>query len=275
MEAFRYQPGDTPVLLCMPHIGTAIPPDIAATMTPAALATPDTDWHLDRLYHFAPALGIGFLTGHWSRYVIDLNRDPTGEVLYPGLDNTELVPLTTFDRDPIYRDGHVPDAAEVARRQDLYWRPYHQQLDSEVAALLDRFGVAVVFVVHSIRSEVPRFFPGRLVDFNLATVDDRSASPQLAGRLTNVLHSLGRYTAQLNGRFKGGYIVRNYGIPQDNVHAVQLQLAKSVYMDEDPPCTYRPHLAALVRPALERTLGTVVDWAWSRARRSRSRAGYL
>jgi len=82
METFRFQPGETPVLISLPHVGTDIPLDIAERMTDAAHEVSDTDWHLDRLYNFAPALGVGFLAATQSRYVIDLNRDPMGHALY-------------------------------------------------------------------------------------------------------------------------------------------------------------------------------------------------
>ncbi len=266
METFRFQPGETPVLLSIPHVGTEIPPDIAAGMTDVALTVPDTDWHLDRLYHFAPALGIGFLKATCSRYVIDLNRDPTGAALYAGADNTELCPLTTFDREPIYKPGHEPDAAEVQRRIDAYWRPYHEQLQRELRALRDRFGVAVLFDAHSIRSELPRFFQGRLPDFNLGTGGGVTAAPKLAGRLMNVLTVNEAYTPVLNGRFKGGYITRTYGKPEEGIHTIQLELSQRTYMDEQPPFGYREDRVTEVRPSLERLLGTIVEWAHEQSR---------
>ena len=270
METFRFQPGETPILLSIPHVGTAIPPDAAAGMTEAALATPDTDWHLDRLYHFAPALGIGFLKATCSRYVIDLNRDPAGAALYAGADNTELCPLTTFDREPVYKPGHEPDAAEVQRRIDTYWRPYHEALQRELQALRDRFGVAVLFDAHSIRSEVPRFFQGRLTDFNLGTGGGSTASPKLVGRLMNVATASEKYSSVLNGRFKGGYITRTYGKPEDGIHTVQLELSQRTYMDEAPPFRYRDDLAGEVRPSLERLLGVIAEWAREQTRPARA-----
>ena len=274
METFRFQPGETPVLLSIPHVGTVVPPDIAATMTDAALAVPDTDWHLDRLYHFAPALGIGFLKPIFSRYVIDLNRDPDGGVLYPGASNTELCPLTTFDHQPVYRPGREPDAAEVRRRVGTFWRPYHEQLNGELQALKKRFGVAVLFDAHSIRSRVPRFFDGQIQDFNLGTSDGASASPALVGRLMNVLTATGRYSSVQNGRFKGGFITRHYGNPADDIHSIQLELSQITYMDEEAPYGFREDAARQVRPTLERLMALIVEWAWENAA-GRRRSSYL
>ena len=274
METFRFQPGETPVLLSIPHVGTVVPPDIAATMTDAALAVPDTDWHLDRLYHFAPALGIGFLKPIFSRYVIDLNRAPDGGILYPGASNTELCPLTTFDHQPVYRPGREPDAAEVQRRIGTFWRPYHEQLNGELLALKKRFGVAVLFDAHSIRSRVPRFFDGQIQDFNLGTADGASASPALVGRLMNVLTATGQYSSVQNGRFKGGFITRHYGNPADDIHSIQLELSQTTYMDEEAPYGFREDAARQVRPTLERLMALIVEWAWENAA-GRRRSSYL
>lgn len=263
MESFRFQPGETPVLLSIPHVGTAVPDDIAATMTEEALALPDTDRHLDRLCHFAPALGLGFLKATLSRYVIDLNRDPAGASCYPGADDTELCPTTSFDLMPIYRPGLEPDAAEIERRTGAYWRPYHEQLRDELESLRDRFGVAVLFDLHSIRSHVPRFFDGPLPDLNLGTGDGTTASPHLVGRLMCVLTTTERYSSVLNGHFTGGYTTRHYGRPDDGIHALHLEMSQGIYMEEESPFRFRPEGADELRPTLERMLGTVVQWAWS------------
>lgn len=275
METFRFQPGETPVLLSIPHVGTVVPPDIAATMTDSALAMPDTDWHLDRLYHFAPALGIGFLKPILSRYVIDLNRDPDSDLPIPGgASSTELCPLTTFDHQPVYRPGQEPDAVEVRRRIGAYWRPYHEQLNGELQALKERFGVAVLFDAHSIRSRVPRFFDGQIQDFSLGTAEGSSASPALVGRVMNVLTATGRFSSVQNGRFKGGFITRRYGNPADNIHSIQLELSQLTYMDEEAPFSFREESARQVRPTLERLLSLVAEWAWENAA-GRRRSAFL
>src|SRR5580698_9306846 len=89
-------PGSTPLLINVPHCGTYIPPELCADLTPAAQASPDTDWHVHLLYGFAAELGAGLMAATHSRYVADLNRDPGGDALYPGADNTELCPTRSF-----------------------------------------------------------------------------------------------------------------------------------------------------------------------------------
>lgn len=275
METYHFQPGETPVLISIPHGGVRIPDELAGRMTGEGLEVADTDWHLDRLYNFAPALGIGFLVADLSRYVIDLNRSPDGKVLYRGADNTELCPTTTFEREPVWREGEAPDATEVQARIERYWRPYHERLAKELATLKARFGTAVLFDAHSIRSHVPRFFEGRLPDFNLGTADGNSASPHLAGRLMNVLSTDDHHDAILNGRFKGGYITRHYGRPAENVHAVQLELSQATYMDEASPYRFSPDAVARLRPTLERFVAALVEWAWENAEGRRRFASVL
>lgn len=275
METYRFQPGETPVLISIPHGGVTIPEELAGRMTDEGRAVADTDWHLDRLYNFAPALGAGFLVADISRYVIDLNRPPDGAVLYKGADNTELCPTTTFERRPIWREGEAPGEAEIRARIERFWQPYHERLAGEVAALKARFGIAVLLDAHSIRSHVPRFFEGRLPDFNLGTADGASASPHLAGRLMNVLSTTDRYDAILNGRFKGGYITRHFGRPSENVHAVQLELSQATYMDETSPYRFSPEGVAEVRPTLERFLSALIEWAWENASDRRRSPGSL
>lgn len=249
---FSLHRGSLPLLISIPHLGTQIPADIAATMTPVAQRTDDCDWHLDRLYAFAKRMGASILAPTYARYVIDLNRPPDGANLYPGQDTTGLLPVDTFDKEPLYLDGHLPDDAEVARRREAYWKPYHEALQGELAALKTKHGKVLLWEAHSIRSHVPRFFEGRLPDFNFGTSNGASAVAGLAEDMAAVVERYdGGYTAVANGRFKGGYITREYGQPSQGVHALQLELSQITYMEEHMPYAYDETLAAKVEPLLE------------------------
>jgi N-formylglutamate deformylase len=246
------------MLISIPHMGTRIPADIAKTMTPVALRTDDCDWHLDRLYAFARRMGASILSPSCARYVIDLNRPPDGANLYPGQDTTGLLPVDTFDKQPLYSEGHLPDEAEIARRRDLYWRPYHEALKSELAALQVTHGKVLLWEAHSIRSHVPRFFEGRLPDFNFGTSNAASAVAGLANELVSVVERFGGYSAIANGRFKGGYITREYGKPALGIHAVQLELSQITYMQEQMPYAYDDALAARIEPVLQALVETAL-----------------
>jgi N-formylglutamate deformylase len=263
-DLFRFTPGSTPVLISVPHAGTHVPPEILDRLTPEARALPDTDWHVDRLYEFAPQLGVGLLVATHSRYVVDLNRDPAGTPLYPGADNTETVPLATFASAPVYRAGAAPNAAEVQQRIDRYWRPYHDRLATEIAALRRRFGIAVLWDGHSIASRVPRFFEGRLPDLNLGSGSGTTADPGLIRRMADLLAGSG-FSSVLDGRFKGGYITRHYGQPQRGVHALQLEMAEIAYMDEAPPYRYDAARAARLIAVLREAVAALLAWAQAKA----------
>ena len=260
MKSFHFTPGGPPMLMSIPHGGTALPGDLAGRLTPEAQRLPDTDWHLNRLYDFAPALGIAILRAEFSRYAIALNRAPDGSALYPGDSNSELVPVTTFADEPIYRDGPAPGAREIARRREQFWKPYHARLAGSLEEIKRRHGHAVLFDCHSIRSTVPRFFEGQLPDFNLGTADGSSCDNSLRDHLAGALAGFGAYSLAVDGRFKGGYITRHYGAPKDGIHAFQLELSYATYMEEDPPFTFRDDLAERVRPALKSMLETALEW---------------
>lgn len=257
---FLFRAGQAPMLVSMPHVATYIPDDIADGLTDVALAVPDTDWHVDRLYDFLGDLGVSVIAATHSRYVVDLNRAPDGSDLYPGRDTTELCPTTSFRHEPLYRDGRLPDDGEIARRVSTYWQPYHTALAAELERLKAMHGVALLWDAHSIASQVPRFFDGRLPDFNIGTGGGTSCDPSLAGRIMAVADAAQGYSAVLDGRFKGGHITRRYGCPDDAVHAIQLELSQRTYMDEGPPFAFRDDLARAVRPALRSMLDAALNW---------------
>lgn len=264
---FRFRQGTRPLLISMPHVGTHVPPALAARLTEEARHVPDTDWHLERLYDFADELGASVLVATHSRYVIDLNRPPDGASLYPGQSVTGLCPVDTFDDTPLYANAaDVPGEAEVAERRDAIWQPYHAKLAEELARIRAQHGVAALWDAHSIRSVLPRFFEGKLPDLNLGTGKGISCDPALAQTLLGIAESATGYTGVLNGRFTGGYITRNYGNPAQNVHAVQLEMTQSSYMQEKLPFDYLPEVAAGVQPHVRRMIEAVLAFVEGRAK---------
>lgn len=261
---FEFTEGRLPVLLSIPHDGRHIPDAIAARMTETATMNTDADWHVRRLYDFAAELGVSVIAARQSRYVVDLNRDPSDAALYPAAVNTGVVPLLAFDGAPLYLPGKSPDEAEIADRIATYWRPYHDKLTAALDHLRGRFGGVVLYDAHSIRSEVPRLFEGRLPDFNLGTSSGAAADRDLEARAFAVLEAANGYAAVLNGRFTGGHITRTYGRPDENIHALQLELSQLTYMREEPPFDYAPNLAGRVKPILREVLSTICAWAKDR-----------
>jgi N-formylglutamate deformylase len=258
--SFTLRQGSTPLLISMPHVGTRIPEDQHERYLPRALGVEDTDWFLDRLYGFAGDLGASLLIPNESRYLIDLNRPSEDTPMYAGVNNTELCPTRFFSGEPLYRPGREPDAAEVLRRVEHYWQPYHDALAAELARLKAAHGHAVLFDAHSIRSELPWLFSGTLPHLNLGTAEGRSCAPALRSALMEVLDRQQRFSHVTDGRFKGGHITRSHGRPADGVHAVQLEMCWRAYMDEGPPPRWNDARAAEVQPLLRELIGTLAGW---------------
>jgi N-formylglutamate deformylase len=253
-------PGDTPLLASAPHTGTTMPADQQHRYVPQALAVPDTDWHLDRLYAFVRELGASLIVPNESRYLIDLNRPRENTPMYAGANNTELCPTRFFTGEPLYREGLAPDAAEINRRIEATWQPYHDALTSELARLKAQHGHAVLFDAHSIKSELPWLFEGRLPHMNLGTVSGASCAASLRASLAGVFAAQQAYDHVVDGRFKGGHITRQYGRPAEGVHAVQLEMCWRAYMDEGPPAAWSDAQAAAVKPLLMKLVRTMIDW---------------
>ena len=265
---YRYRRGPSALVVSMPHVGTFVPRSVGRQLADCAARRPDTDWHLPRLYDFLDELGATVIVATHSRYVVDVNRPPDGANLYPGRDTPRLCPIDTFHQEPLYRAGE-PDAAEIARRVERVWRPYHRRLAGEIARVREEHGIAMLWDAHSIVSVAPRLFDGRLPDFNLGTAGGASCDAGLAQSLAVALSRQSGYASVLNGRFRGGYITRHYGDPARGVHAIQMEMAEATYMDETSPYTFRAERAEPVRRILREQLRIVLDWARQRQRRPR------
>ncbi len=265
---FTLTRGESPLLISLPHTGTHMPADLRGRYTAHALTLEDTDWHLDQLYAFAQARGVGLLVPQVSRYVIDLNRPATlgasAVPMYPGSNNTELCPTRSFEGVPIYlHDGtssNAPDAAEIEQRCATFWQPYHQALAAELARLKAQHGYAILFDGHSIKSHLPWLFEGKLPDLNIGTSSGTSCAPSLREQIAHLCTRHPYLSHALDGRFKGGYITRQYGNPQAAIHAVQLEMCWSSYMVEAPPFALDAARGATLQPFLSDLIDLFLAW---------------
>jgi len=256
---FSYQPGESPLLISVPHSGTLVPQDIRDRLTGKARRLQDTDWYVDRLYDWVKDLGAGMLVANYSRLVIDLNRPPDNSALYSG-HGTGLLPVQCFDGSAVYLEGLQPDEQEEQLRLRDFWQPYHEQLRSSLAAIKRRHGFAILLDAHSILSEVPLLFEGILPDLNLGTHSGASADTDLISACFSVLDANSKYSSVLDGRFQGGYITRYYGQPNAGIHALQLEMAQHAYMSEQPP-KYDSKLAGQVSVVLRELVSTLTQWS--------------
>ncbi|WP_322049314.1 N-formylglutamate deformylase [Paraburkholderia sp. J67] len=257
-ELYSLERGTSPLLISIPHLGTEIPAELRPNYTEEALTVADTDWHLDRLYAFAKELNATIIGARISRYVIDLNRPSNDESLYPGQTTTGLCPNETFRGEPIYKPNSAPGAAEKARRVAQYWQPYHDALRTELTRLREHHANVLLWEAHSIASVLPRLFADKLPDLNLGTLDGRTCASTVQDAAIAAM-ATSPYTWIANGRFKGGYITRNFGAPAAGIHAIQLEMCQSTYMNEQAPFDYKSDRAEAVQPTLHRMVSAALD----------------
>jgi len=262
MTPVEIQSGEGPVVLAFPHVGTHVPEGIRADMNAEGLVLRDTDWNVFELYDGLLSQ-VTTVRATFHRYVIDANRDPSGESLYPGQTTTGLVPHTTFDNVPIWREEHEPSMQEVARRVAAFHAPYHAALAAELDRVRRKHGIAILFDCHSIRSAIPWLFEGVLPDFNIGTDGGKTC----AAALETAVHEICRASDQttvLNGRFRGGWTTRHYGRPEQGIHAIQMELAQSSHLStEAPPFDLNPEKATALRIHLAAILHKLSDLALS------------
>ncbi|MCG2792855.1 MAG: N-formylglutamate amidohydrolase [Weeksellaceae bacterium] len=248
-----------PIIISIPHAGTFIPDDIKSKMN-AELADQldDTDWFIDRLYGFATNLGITMITANYSRLVVDLNRNPENQPLYnDGRVITDVVTITDFNGNEIYKDNYSPDSEEVSRRVELYHKPYHTKLDELLQQTKTEFGKVLLFDAHSIRKSVPGIRSEDFPDLILGDNDETSADRKLIKTAIDSLQNKG-YEFSHNHPFKGGYITRSFGKPQQNIHALQLEMCKTNYMDS-AKINYNEAKAEKIQMVLKETLAKLIE----------------
>jgi formiminoglutamase len=268
--------GEAPLIIAMPHTGEQLVPEMERQVVSPWIARKDTDWHIEKLYDFAPQFGATVVRTLLSRTVIDVNRDPSGKSLYPGQATTEFCPTTTFDGEPLYRSGQEPKKPEISRRRTAYFEPYHATLAAEITRLRAQHSKVVLYDAHSIRSWIPRLFEGVLPDFNVGTNSGESCDTALTARVEAICDATG-FTRVSNARFKGGWTTRHYGNPADGVHAIQMELSCRSYVRESNedswasgpprydrdtwPPAYDEERAAPIREALQHVLEGCLKFA--------------
>ncbi len=248
-----------PLLISVPHCGILFPDLIKDQYKSGLIAAPDdTDWFVNDLYNFVPELGATMIAANYSRWVVDLNRDPQSKPLYTdGRIITALCPATDFLGNPIYNDSRTQVSdADVRQRVDLYYKPYHEEIVKQLNRLKNKFGRVLLWDCHSIRQVVPTIQKYKFPDLILGDADETSASIDLINSTLNNLR-LSSYSVNHNHPFKGGYITRQYGKPQQNQHALQLEMSKVNYMD-DTETKFDIARANKMRGLLKKTLSELI-----------------
>ncbi|HEY4440184.1 MAG TPA: N-formylglutamate deformylase [Candidatus Elarobacter sp.] len=258
-DRYDLRSGRGALLISAPHVGTQVPPEIAARLTDAGRSLIDTDWYADRLYPFARELEATVLRARWSRYVVDLNRDPSGHQLYPGARTSAFVPTETFEGERLYAAGDEPPADEIAARKAEYWDPYHLALQNELARIAEQHGWVMLIDAHSIWGRLPLLFEGELPVINLGSNGGHSCDPAFLDAAHAAVAS-SPYSVAVDGRFKGGYITRHYGDPAKRVHALQIEINQTAYLADGSRTLWDDAKAARLSRVLSNVCMAVVGY---------------
>lgn len=231
LSPFNFFQGDSPILVSMPHSGTKLITGMQQRMTEQAKVLPDTDWFIPELYDFLQTMNISNISANYSRYVIDLNRPSDDQPLYASK-TTGLFPDILFSEQPVFLAEQIHSEALKMQIKTKIWAPYHQKINDELTRIKNKFGYAILFDAHSIAAFVPMLFTGKLPDFNFGNNDGVACAPALLNIVDKVIAAT-PYQQVSNGRFKGGYITRSFGKPQQQIHAIQLELSQATYLKDN------------------------------------------
>jgi len=239
-----------PFVLCSPHSGNVYPQSFiaASRLSPLSLRKSE-DCLVDQLFAPVAACGVPLITARFPRAFLDVNREPyeLDPDLFdeppPEFANTQSVRVVgglgtiariVADGEEIYRTK-LPLSDGLARVEHLYI-PFHQGLRELVEATRARFGYAILIDCHSMPSASMAPSGGPRPDIVLGDRFGASADSRITRFLKDALTSLG-YEVHMNRPYAGGYITEHYGRPARDVHAVQIEINRGLYLDEP---TLRP-----------------------------------
>lgn len=242
--------GTTPLVLDSPHSGVNYPEDFRHACDPAALRQAE-DTHVEKLYDFAPAMGVAWVEALFPRSYLDANRNTTEidvslfDQAWPDPVETDpqslskvrlgkgLVWRITDEGVPIYDRKLSVD--EVRSRIENCWRPYHAAVRAAVDAAHSRHGYCIHLNCHSMPAVAGNYstdFPGLVhADFVIGDREGTSAAQALSRKVCEHLRALG-YSVEYNHPYKGVELVRRYGDPAHNRHSIQVEINRKLYMDE-------------------------------------------
>lgn len=235
--------GESPLVVEVPHAGLWIDPEaLAYTVAPARSIARDADLYVDQLCQDVPSEGASLLVARTSRFVVDLNRAETdfdGDTVEGGPRAPSprgLIWRLTTDGDPILAE-RLP-RSELERRLAFVYRPYHRALEALIQRKQARFGFAILLCAHSMPSQ-PRPAPGdggRAQPFYRADlVPGTRGRTTAAGVVIDRVDAHGRafgWSIRHDDPYRGGFSTAFYGRPGRGVHAVQIEIARRLYMDE-------------------------------------------
>ncbi|MCP1270456.1 N-formylglutamate amidohydrolase [Acetobacter cerevisiae] len=230
----------TPVVLASPHSGRFYPEAfVQASRQSLAILRSGEDSYVEELATDAHTLGPMLVHATFPRVFCDVNRaawdlDPRMfntpipafvRATHRGLAGLGSVPRIVADNRQIYRT-RMPFMEAALRIRD-YWMPYHAALAAALRQTHAQHGTALLLDLHSMPDAPEAGNP----DFVLGDVHGASCASALADKAEDILQDLGFKTSR-NTPYAGGYITQHYGRPREGLHALQIEMRRSLYMDE-------------------------------------------
>ena len=255
-KTFSFYEGNSPLLVSIPHDGRLLSDDTKKSFKEKFLELPDTDWHMNRLYESFRDTQWNIISANFSRYVVDLNRSSDGTKLYKNYQSTGLCPIKSFSGEHLYSDDNEISELTIKRRVESYWKPYHDKIKQTLESIKSKYGYAILWDAHSIKSRIPNLFEGELPNLNIGTNSGESCPNSITESIHKVANDSG-FSVVINDRFKGGYITRHYGKPAENVFAIQMEIAQRTYMNE-LTLSYDERLSKKLTPILKLMLDTFI-----------------
>ena len=256
LKTFSFYEGSSPLLVSIPHDGRLLSDDINKLFKEKFKELPDTDWHMNRLYESFKDTQWNIISANFSRYVVDLNRSSDGTKLYNDYQSTGLCPIKSFSGEHLYNDDNEISELTIKRRVESYWKPYHDKIKQTLKSIKSKYGYAILWDAHSIKSRIPNLFEGELPNLNIGTNSGESCPNSITESIHKVANDSG-FSVVINDRFKGGYITRHYGKPAENVFAIQMEIAQRTYMNE-LTLSYDERLSKKLTPILKLMLDTFI-----------------
>ena len=256
LKTFSFFEGNSPLLVSVPHDGRLLSDDIKKSVKEKFLKLPDTDWHMNRLYESFKDTQWNIISAHFSRYVVDLNRSSDDMKLYKNYQSTGLCPVMSFSGEHLYSDDNEISESKIKSRVKSYWKPYHDKIKQTLESIKSKYGYAILWDAHSIKSRVPNLFEGELPNLNIGSNSGESCPNSIVESIHKIANN-SDFSVVLNDRFKGGYITRHYGKPAENVYAIQMEIAQRSYMNE-VTLSYDERLSKKLTPILKLMLDTFI-----------------
>ncbi|MCV3272927.1 N-formylglutamate amidohydrolase [Roseobacter sinensis] len=255
--------GDSPLILTLPHAATDIPMVVMRRLNARGQALTDTDWHVDHLFE-GLVEDATVIRANFHRYLCNANGNPTRSTTDQATDPDAIVPVCNLDRELIWRVP--PTRGEMRRWGAAFHTPYHAAIAAEVAYRRAKHGHALLIDCHAVRQHAAPGTLRALPDIGIRTNRGASCDHALAARLAGICMSATSYETAIHEGETDGWTVSRYGRPKQNVHALQVEVARSCYLsDDDGHWRYDREKAEPLREVLRDLLVTARNWAPQRS----------